>query len=100
MIERGDAYMMMEKMVAARPQNNFLVLPWRAKRETKATAAKTESTSERSPMILAFSIFGAKMIKIITYMSSIAEPVPLIVQTKRLFFDTNGRPYLQITLKT
>lgn len=28
-----------------------------------------------------------------TYTISIAAPVPLIVDTRRLFLDTNGRPY-------
>ena len=32
--------------------------------------------------------------KINTYMTSIPAPAPLIVETKRLFFDTKGRPYL------
>ena len=32
--------------------------------------------------------------KINTYMTSIPAPVPLMVETKRLFFDTKGRPYL------
>ena len=59
MIERGDAYMIIEKMVAARPQKSFLPLPCRAKREIKATAEKTVSTEMKSPRILAFSFFGA-----------------------------------------
>lgn len=66
MIDRGDAYMMMEKMVAAKPQNSFLMWPWRAKRDTKAAAEKTVRTKARSPRILAFSFLGAKMMKIRT----------------------------------
>lgn len=99
MIERGEAYMIIEKMVAAKPQKIFLALPWKAKRDTKATAAKTVRTSMKSPKIFAFSFFGAKSRKIKTYMISIAEPVPLIVDTKMLFFDTKGRPYLKYSQK-
>ena len=59
MIERGEAYMIIEKMVAARPQKSFLSLPFKAKREIRATAEKTVSTKVKSPRILAFSFFGA-----------------------------------------
>lgn len=94
MIDRGEAYMMMEKMVAARPQKSFLGLPWRARSDTRATAPNTVSTKVRSPRIFAFSLFGAKMIKSNTYTDSIAAPAPLIVDTRILFGDTKGRPYL------
>lgn len=66
MIERGDAYMIMENIVAANPQNNFLARSWRAKRDTKATAEKTAITHAKSPRILAFSFLGEKMMKIST----------------------------------
>jgi len=92
-IDRGEAYMMMENMVAAKPQKSFLPLPCRAKRETKATAANTASTNVRSPKILPFSFLGAYMMKSTTYMNSIPAPVPLIVDTNMLLGDTKGRPY-------
>ncbi|KAF5458461.1 hypothetical protein F2P56_022488, partial [Juglans regia] len=93
-INRGEAYMMMENMLAANPQNTALVLPAsKAKRETKATVEKTKTTNKKIPKSLAFSLLGAYMRKMVTYMSSIADPVPLIVDTKRLFGDTKGRPY-------
>ena len=105
MIDRGEPYMIMEKIVAARPQKSFLLLPWRAKMEMKTTVAKTERTKVRSPRILAFSFLGANMRKITTYMNSIAAPVPLIVDTSKLFGDTKGKSYLfspidQETLQT
>lgn len=94
MIDRGEPYMIMENTVAATPQNNFLALWCRAKSDTKATHPNTVSTNVRRPRILAFSLFGANMMKIITYMNSMAAPVPLIVETKMLFGDTKGNPYL------
>ena len=59
MMERGEPYMTMEKIAAVKPQKSFLVVPWRAKTETKATTAKTDSTKVKTPRILAFSFFGA-----------------------------------------
>jgi hypothetical protein len=100
--DSGEAYMMMENMVAAKPQKSFLPLPCRAKRDTKATKAtapNTESTNVRSPNILAFSFLGAYMMKNTTYMNSIPAPVPLIVDTNMLLGDTKGRPYLQLSKK-
>ena len=85
---------MMEKIVAARPQKSFRGLWSKTKSETKATMANTVRTKANRPRILAFSLFGANMMKIKTYMVSITDPVPLIVETKMLFGDTNGRPYL------
>lgn len=92
-IEKGELYMMTENTVAARPQKSFRVLSWRVKRDTNATAENKASTAVKRPRILALSLFGAKMMKINTYISSMAAPVPLIVDTKMLFGDTNGRPY-------
>lgn len=66
MIVKGEPYIMMEKTVAAIPQKSFLALPWRAKRETNTTVAKTASTIDSSPRILPFSFFGANMRKINT----------------------------------
>ena len=94
MIDRGEPYMIMEKTAVAKPQKSFLVLPCKARREIKATAAKKVSTNAKRPKILVFSFFGAYTMKINTYMISIPAPVPLMVETKRLFFDTKGRPYL------
>ena len=94
MIDRGEPYMIMEKTAVANPQKSFLVLPCKARREIKATAAKKVSTNAKRPKILVFSFFGAYTMKINTYMISIPAPVPLMVETKRLFFDTKGRPYL------
>lgn len=59
MIDRGEPYMIMEKIEAAQPQNSFLALPWRAKRDTKATPVKMASTRVRRPRILPFSFFAA-----------------------------------------
>ena len=59
MIESGEAYMMMENTVAAIPQKSFLPLPWRAKRETRATVANTAKTAAKIAKILAFSFLGA-----------------------------------------
>ena len=94
MIVRGEAYMVMEKIVAAKPQNYFLLWPWRTTRETNATAANAVMTRTRMEKIFVFSFLGAKLRKISTYMNSIAAPVPLIVDTGRLCGDTKGSPYL------
>lgn len=94
MIVRGEAYMAMEKIVAAKPHNSFLLWPWRANRETDTTAANTVRTRTRREKIFAFSFLGENMRKISTYMDSIAAPVPLIVDTSRLCGDIKGRPYL------
>lgn len=94
MIVKGEAYMMMEKIVEARPQNNFLVWPWRASSEISTTAANTARTKVRSAKIFPFSFLGANMRKISTQIDSITAPVPLIVDTNKLFGDTNGKPYL------
>lgn len=99
MIVKGEPYITMEKTVAAIPQKSFRCLPWRAKRETNATTAKTLRISVSSPKILPFSFFDANMRKISTYTDSIAAPVPLIVDTSRLLGDTKGIPYLVIRLK-
>jgi hypothetical protein len=76
--------MMTENMVARKPQKSFLVLPRRAKRDTKATADDIVSAIVRIPKILAFSFLGAYSMKITTYMNSIAAPVRLIVDNKKL----------------
>lgn len=66
MIDRGEAYMIMEKTVAALPQKSFRTCPWSAKRETNTTAEKTVSTKVRIAKILLFSFLGAYMRKITT----------------------------------
>ena len=59
MMDKGEPYMMMEKMVAAKPQKSFLPWPCKAKRETKTTTPKTVSTNVNSPSILVFSFLPA-----------------------------------------
>lgn len=54
---------MMEKIAAAKPLKNFLLLPWRANIETNATVEKMERTTNRIPEIFAFSFLGANMRK-------------------------------------
>ena len=49
MMESGEAYMQMEKMVAARPQKTLRALPWRASSETSTTVVKMEATMPRRP---------------------------------------------------
>lgn len=94
MMERGEAYMQMEKMVAARPHKSLRFCPWRARRETRTTAEKANRTKARRTRIRLFSLLGAKRRKITTYTNSIAAPVPLMVVTNMLCGDTNGKPYL------
>ena len=59
MMERGEPYMMTEKMAAAKPQKYRRVLPWSAKTETKATVEKAARTNVSRPRTFAFSFFGA-----------------------------------------
>lgn len=66
MTDRGEAYMITEKIVAKKPQKFFLAFPWRAKRDTNATVANTVRMDTKRPKILAFSFLGAKIRKIIT----------------------------------
>lgn len=65
-MDKGDPYIMIEKMVAATPQKSFLLFPCKASMETKATAAKTVRTNSRSAEIFLFSFFGANAMKITT----------------------------------
>ncbi len=58
MIDRGEAYMIMENMAAAKPQKSFLVLSCKARRKAKATVENKVNTNVRSPEILA-SLLGA-----------------------------------------
>ena len=88
--------MMMEKIEAAKPQKSFLAFPWRANRDTKTTAENTATTKEKRPRIFAFSFLGANNTKMKTYVTSIAAPMPLIIDTSMLSGDTNGKPYLCI----
>lgn len=88
--------MITENMAAAKPQKSFRGMPWRAKRDTKTTTEKTESTEMKRPKILSFSFLGANAMKIKTYMISIPAPVPFTVDTSMLSGDTKGRPYLWI----
>lgn len=94
MTERGEANMMIEKRAAATPQKNFLVLPCKARRETKAIAENTVIIRAKSPITFALSFFGAYMRKITIYVNSIAPPAPLRNNMRRLCRDTNGRLYL------
>lgn len=95
-IERGEPYIMIENIAAAKPQNTFLELPCRAKSEMKTTAANIVITKANKPLIFSFSFFGAYRMKMKTYMISITAPVPLIIVTSMLCGDTNGKPYLKI----
>lgn len=94
MTERGEAYMIVEKRAAATPQKNFLVLPCSARRETEAMAENTVIIRAKSPKTFVLSFFGAYIRKITMYVNSITPPMPLMVVRRRLFRDTNGRPYL------
>lgn len=93
-MERGEAYMQMEKIVAARPHKSLRFCPWRARRETRTMAEKTKRTKARRARIRLFSLLGPKRRKITTYTNSITAPVPLMVVTNMLCGDTNGNPYL------
>lgn len=89
--------MQMENMVAAKPQNTLRMFPWRARRETAATAPKTDNTRSRRAVILRRSFLEAQARKMTTYSVSMAAPVPLMVLTSMLLGDTNGSPYLPHT---
>lgn len=93
MMDKGEAYMQMEKMVAAKPQKSFLFWPWSGMREMITTMAKTESANVRSATIFNFSFLGAYTRKMVTYKTSITAPTPLIVLTRILFGEMNGSPY-------
>ena len=58
-MDKCEPYMMMEKMVAAKPQKSFLSWPFKANREPKTTTPKTESTNVNSSSILIFSVLPA-----------------------------------------
>lgn len=94
MTDRGAPYMIMEKMTAAYPHKSFLLYSWRARMETKAMVANKASTERKSPKTLAFSFFGAKVRKMMTYIISSPAPVPFMIDTSMLFADMNGNPYL------
>lgn len=93
MIESGDAYMHIEKMVAANPQNSLRDCPCNARSDTSATVEKMEMTSINRPNIFALSLGGANIRNIITYIASITAPVPFIVETNMLLGEMNGKPY-------
>jgi hypothetical protein len=97
MMESGEAYMQMEQMVAARPQKSFRPCPCSASSDTSTTAVNTAATPDARPSIRS-RVFrlDANARKITTYTISITDPAPLIVDTRMLFGDTNGRPYLQM----
>jgi len=97
-MERGEPYMMMEKIAAAKPQKSFLFFPCRTNRDTRTTAENTDTTKEKSPRIFAFSFLGANNTKMKTYVISIAAPEPLIIDTRMLCGDTKGKPYLCIVV--
>jgi hypothetical protein len=94
MMESGDAYMQMEQMVAARPQKSFRPCPCSASSDTSTTMVNTAATPDARPSVRS-RVFrlDANTRKITTYTASIADPAPLIVDTRMLFGDTNGRPY-------
>jgi hypothetical protein len=94
MMESGEPYMQMEKTAMATPARSLRASPCRASMDTSATAANTAATADARPSVrsLAF-LLDAKHRKITTYAVSIAAPTPLIVDTRTLFGDTNGRPY-------
>lgn len=94
MIESGDAYMHIEKMVAANPQNSLRCCPCNARSDTSATVEKMVTTIINRPNIFSLSLGGANIRNIITYIVSIAAPVPFIVETNMLLGETNGKPYL------
>lgn len=94
MIESGDAYMHIEKMVAAKPQNSLRDCPCNARSDTSTTVEKMDKTSINRPNIFALSLGGANIRNIITYITSITAPVPFIVETNMLLGETNGKPYL------
>ena len=66
MMESGEAYMQMEKTVAARPQKILRPLPWRASSEMSTTAVKMEVTTPSRPSIRSRIRRSAKMRKITT----------------------------------
>ena len=65
-IDRGEAYITMEKREAARPQKSLLLLSWRAKTEISATEEKTARTDVKSPVIFPLSFVGVNKRKIST----------------------------------
>jgi hypothetical protein len=68
---------------------------WSASMDTSATAANTAATADARPSIRSrVRWLDANTRKITTYTASIAAPAPLIVDTRMLFGDTNGSPYL------
>jgi tetrahydromethanopterin S-methyltransferase subunit A len=95
MIESGDAYMHIENMVAANPQNILRCCPCNARNDTSATVEKMVATIIKRPNIFTLSLGGANIRNIITYIASMAAPVPFIVQTSKLLGETKGKPYLQ-----
>ena len=101
MMESGEQYMQMEKTVAAMPQRSLRPSPRSASRETSATAANTAATADARPSIRSrVRRLDANTRKTTTYTTSIAAPAPLIVDTRMLFGDTNGRPYLHASTHT
>jgi hypothetical protein len=66
MMDSGEAYMQMEKMVAAMPQKTLRAVPCRASSETSTTTAKMEVTMPRRPSIRSRAFRSAKMRKITT----------------------------------
>lgn len=66
MMESGEAYMQMEKTVAARPQKTLRAWPCKASRDTSTTVVKMEVTRPRSPVIRSLDFRSAKIRKIIT----------------------------------
>lgn len=66
MIDRGEPYIIMERIVAAIPQKSFLVLPCNASKETKATVANTRRDKMKIAPIFFFAFFGANVRNIAT----------------------------------
>lgn len=51
MMERGEAYMQMEKTAMARPERSLRPGPCRASIDTSATAANTATTADARPSV-------------------------------------------------
>lgn len=67
MTDRGEAYIMMEKTVAAKPQKSCLFFKsLKAKTETKATVVNIARMKKRRPNSFPFSFLGAYIRKINT----------------------------------
>jgi len=55
--DKGEAYMQIENMVAANPQNSFLIFPCSANKDTRAIVAKATITTMNRLKILACATY-------------------------------------------